>query len=269
MSDHDDKLSRRYRELARAEPPPAVDAAILSAATRAVRSRPRLNWAVPVSLAAVLVLGIGVALRMQLEQPGIETSAPAREQYAPKAVPPAPADVTTQPSAPQAARERVAPPAPAPKRKVAPEQEPMAHDKAVAAPSRAAPAAVAAPEAHPFADSIAPASPPPPAAPAQDMAPAARPARNAAAPTAAPATASAPAPEPAARAKSEAAAAGSTETRALMKSSVGDPAGELDRIARLRAEGRHAEADKALEEFRRRYPDFRIPEAEWERVKPR
>lgn len=34
----------------------------------------------------------------------------------------------------------------------------------------------------------------------------------------------------------------------------------LERIARLRAEGRHDEADKALAEFRKRNPDFRIPE---------
>lgn len=36
------------------------------------------------------------------------------------------------------------------------------------------------------------------------------------------------------------------------------PAQWLERIARLRAEGRHEEADKALAEFRKRYPDFRI-----------
>ena len=44
---------------------------------------------------------------------------------------------------------------------------------------------------------------------------------------------------------------------------------ELERIAQLRESGNHAEADRALEEFRRRYPDFRIPTAIWERVKPR
>jgi hypothetical protein len=33
----------------------------------------------------------------------------------------------------------------------------------------------------------------------------------------------------------------------------------LERVAKLRAEGRHEEADKALEEFRKRYPDFKIP----------
>jgi hypothetical protein len=44
---------------------------------------------------------------------------------------------------------------------------------------------------------------------------------------------------------------------------------ELERIAKLRADGRHDEADKALEEFRRKHPDYRIPEAVWERVRPR
>ena len=32
----------------------------------------------------------------------------------------------------------------------------------------------------------------------------------------------------------------------------------LERIAKLRGDGRHEEADKALAEFRRRYPDFKL-----------
>lgn len=44
---------------------------------------------------------------------------------------------------------------------------------------------------------------------------------------------------------------------------------ELERIARLRTEGRHDAADKALEAFRREHPQYRIPDAVWERVKPR
>ena len=37
------------------------------------------------------------------------------------------------------------------------------------------------------------------------------------------------------------------------------PEAWLERIARLRREGRHEEADKALAEFRQRHPDFKIP----------
>ena len=40
----------------------------------------------------------------------------------------------------------------------------------------------------------------------------------------------------------------------------------LERIARLRREGRHDEADQALAEFRKRHPDFRIPAETLERV---
>jgi hypothetical protein len=44
---------------------------------------------------------------------------------------------------------------------------------------------------------------------------------------------------------------------------------ELERIATLRRENKHVEADEALAKFRRENPDYRIPEAIWEQVKPR
>ena len=40
----------------------------------------------------------------------------------------------------------------------------------------------------------------------------------------------------------------------------------LERIARLREEGKHEDADRALAEFRKRYPDFRISEEMLRRV---
>jgi hypothetical protein len=40
----------------------------------------------------------------------------------------------------------------------------------------------------------------------------------------------------------------------------------LERIAKLRAEGKHDEADKALAEFRKRYPDFKISEETLKKV---
>jgi hypothetical protein len=49
----------------------------------------------------------------------------------------------------------------------------------------------------------------------------------------------------------------------------GDLERELERIAKLREEGLSADADKALEVFRRDHPAYRIPDAMWERVKPR
>lgn len=66
MTEHerDARVSAAYRGLGREEPPAGVDAAILSAARR-----PRRRWAVPVSIAAVVVLAVGVTLRVQLERP--------------------------------------------------------------------------------------------------------------------------------------------------------------------------------------------------------
>ncbi|OFZ87965.1 MAG: hypothetical protein A2W21_08775 [Betaproteobacteria bacterium RBG_16_66_20] len=47
------------------------------------------------------------------------------------------------------------------------------------------------------------------------------------------------------------------------------PERELERIAELRQQARHDEADKALAEFRKRHPDFRIPEEMRARVERR
>jgi TolA-binding protein len=38
------------------------------------------------------------------------------------------------------------------------------------------------------------------------------------------------------------------------------PERALERIVELRRQGRHDEADRALKEFRKRYPDYRIAE---------
>ena len=65
------------------------------------------------------------------------------------------------------------------------------------------------------------------------------------------------------------------KTEARQANAVGEAQGpdeitrDLDAIAKLRAENRNDEADKALEAFRRKHPDYRIPDAVWERVKPR
>lgn len=76
-----------------------------------------------------------------------------------------------------------------------------------------------------------------------------------------------PAATSAARLKAPAADAARPE--AGVSSEIVSAPRELERIARLRGEGRDSEADKALEEFRRDHPGYRIPEAMWERVRPR
>ena len=280
MTDSDDRIARRYRELAREEPPPALDAAILARARQATgdgpsfpapeetRVRPRFpRWAGPMSIAAVLVLGIGVSLRMQLEQPGIETSAPAIEpsqaseysmppgaESAPAPAPAVAADAARPATAPKAARQNRPDTAPVPKPFAdAPIHERSRSENATSQAIPAAPPASAfAPSPQPALDSLQAAPAQPPAAVRAQEAPAA--------------AQSAPL-----RAKREVALPDSAGARELRKSLAPetDPDRELERIARLREAGSHAQADAALAEFRRRRPDYRIPEGMWERVKPR
>jgi len=189
MSD-DPKVSQTYRELGAQEPPRALDDAILAAARRQtgfpVRPWTR-RWAVPLSLAAVVVLSVTVTLRIQHEQPGVEVPAPQARQAAP---------ATSAAPAPAAEAQ--------PRAKAARQQNP-------------APAAAAA----------------------------------------------------GAMARSEAGAA-VAQTQAQRAKVVTDtPERELERIAGLRHLGMHDEADKALAEFHKHFPDYVIPEEMRARVERR
>jgi hypothetical protein len=218
MTDPDDKLERAYRALAKEEPPAALDAAILAAARRSV-ARPSFarRWGVPVSIAAVLMLAIGVTLEMQHEKPGLEQIAPS-----PRGSPTRRGDSTSEGRGEDRAS--------------AARSTESRHDRNIQpfAAQRAAPA----PAAPPPAPAEAPAAPP---------------------------VAAQLAPQPKVTAKRESAASASAEAKAK----VHDPRADLERIAKLRAEGRDEEADRALEEFRKRFPGYRIDDATWARVKPR
>ena len=331
MTDADDNLRTRYRELGSPEPPAALDQAILASARRAVAPRASQRWAMPVSVAAVLVLAVGVTLRMQQEQPGIESavpneysapppapapepppSAPARELQSqspaapPPASEPAPAAKATAPIPPASQmRQRAADdaaPGPAPGAKLGAEAKVEAQAKVeaeakVEVKKEKADRNQADPK--PFADAVAPATTAPPmTAPPPGERPAfaekpQRMERSAASPalgrTAPPAVAAAPASPPAPVAQSEPAAkaesrrdlaADNDAQRGKRAAAAGAPADlakeaadpkekELQRIAQLRRDGRHAEADEALRIFRRDHPEYRIPDALWEQVKPR
>ena len=235
MTEHDDTVSRRYRELGGEEPPAALDAAILAASRRAVNARPGRHWAGPLSIAAVLLLGIGLSLRMQMEQPGLETSVPSSEPYIP---PPAPA------VAPATPRSEPIAPALAPTAKQVP---PLGRERSADTTAKrraSAPPAAEAPAASLSEPSAAPLS----------------------GPSAAAARSKFPPPD---GMREEAASSNAPELRTQPTTGEGERDRSLQRIARLRSEGRHAEADAALEEFRRRHPGYRIPEGMWEQVKPR
>jgi hypothetical protein len=185
MAEHerDPLVSSAYRGLGGEAPPAALDAAILAASRR----RPA-RWAVPVSIAAVVVLAVGVTLRVQLEEPRL--------------------------AEPVALAPRVLE-APAEEKKAA---------RVAAAPAAAAPAA---PQRRAMADSGARA-------------------------------------ELAERSKArDAIALGKIGT------TPETPEQWLERIARLRAAGQAREADESYAEFKRLYPDYRIPDEMRARIAPR
>lgn len=225
MSD-DPKLSQRYRELPREEPPRALDDAILAASRRAIEARPaplvaptgRRRWYVPLAAAAVITLAVAVTLHVERDRPGEEVDA-VGAMKAPEA-PPAPAPQASE--APKAAPEKPAP-------SLRKEQAPRRDERRAPQPFAGAPAADSV-------GSLSSAPPEPPATVTQG--------------------------------------ARMRRDRAEMaRSSVAQaPETELERIARLRAEGRHEEADRALAEFRKRYPDYRLSDemkAKVERPKER
>src|SRR5437764_543378 len=68
------------------------------------------------------------------------------------------------------------------------------------------------------------------------------------------------------RAEAPAAPAARQQMQARALAKAESPEQALERIAELRKQGRDEEADKALAEFRKRYPDFRISEEMLKRV---
>jgi hypothetical protein len=202
MSD-EKKISGRYRELPREEPPRALDDAILAASRRAVKGRNR--WYVPLAAAAVIVLAVAVTVHVERDQPGEEIVSAVEPK--PFAVEPPPPPALRSESR---MRENVA----------KAEQQARRKEKAAAAPS---------------------------APPAQDaMGALAKRADEAKAP-------------PGVRAaREELGIPGSAGPLPALAQAT--PEQRLQGIADLRRQGRHEDADKALAEFRRAYPQYRITE---------
>jgi hypothetical protein len=252
----DPDLSRRYRELGAEEPPRALDEAILAASRRAVDSRPaplvaptgRRRWYFPVAAAAIITLAVAVTVQVERQKPDDEffaTQAPAPKPVEEKVelalkeervLKSAPAQPKPAAPAPQAARSRGFTPEP----------------PATAAP----PPPAAPPPAQPGADAmrdLAKSSDAPAAAAAESARaePERRMQREAAGARGPVPQASSPAPAPAAKPAPD---LGSVAAVMLGAS----PELWLEQIAELRKQGKHDEADKALAEFRKRHPDYKL-----------
>jgi hypothetical protein len=282
MEERDPLLSQAYREAAHPEPSPALDARILAAARQAVARPVRrraawLNWAVPLSTTAVLVLGITLLFNIQREAPEAlreavpspASPAPARRESALSLPPTSPpgtrAESAAQPApAAKASRDADAaassgaargamkptPAGPASGPVPAPGAlPPLAPGQNAASAPAAESSAGAAPEPRPFPAPAAPALQAPPTPPAaglssQDSARMERPAPPAAA---------------FAREAAPAFSQGMGKLKAASPEREG-PEQWVESIRRLLREGRTDEARKSLEELRKHYPGYGLPE---------
>ena len=297
MSEIDPKLSRLYREASSESPPSGLDAAILAAARKRVakpqrRSQPwYLGWLAPASAIATLALGVSIALLVEREQGGngddtairenqLRPQSPLQPQTAPQSQTSSPPQVVPQPQtspqpqiAPQpqisppqqissqpqiAPRPQIAPPPQIPPQIPPQQQIPPPDNVTEAAKMKAADRAAPAAEKKEMPAAAAPAPAPPSAQafPAESRAKTAAPGTrresnvsgdsvggeqgNAAADAPAAAGRLAPLRQPAPRRSPEA---------------------WLEEIARLRREGRDKEAVEQLDEFRKIYPAYALPES--------
>jgi hypothetical protein len=245
------KVSHRYRELGAQEPPRALDDAILAAARQSARPWTK-RWAVPLSLAAVIVLSVTVTLRIQHERPGIESPAP-------KAAAPRAAESSAPLVESQLERKAEAQPESATRKNAKEVAKAAAADEVARArgeikerPTPSVAAAPAASEPKPFAADPSASST---SGRVEESRVAASGVTGKLAPQAGPVRALAK------RAEAQA------KVQALKDADA--PERELERIADLRRQEKHEEADRALAEFRKHYPEFRIPNAMLERIERR
>ena len=227
--ERDPKVSQRYRQLPGDEPSRELDQSILAAAHRSV-DRPhaplvvpagRHRWYYGLGAAAVLVLAIAVTMNVERQRPDTELA-----EAAPPAPPPARAE---QPKRDTTARQE---------RRPAYTPEPPPPTPAAPAPTESAP-----PSAGAMADAAGARSDAEPLAREEQAKENVQALKKEHA-----ATESAPA----------AAASRVTPVPTAAQYAALPPERELERIAELRRQGRGDEADKALAEFRKRYPNYVI-----------
>ena len=232
-------LSGHYREGSTEVPPAHLDAAVLAAARREVaRSRFRRNWHLPASIAAVLVIGVSLALMtVDIE----EDALPPVDRLAGIAA--------HQATAPELAMKQESEVRPAPRPALEREETRPSRERRVRGENEAdVPQKLAAGKAESAAGAPSVAAPAP--APALQQFEIAAPA------------------EPVGEQKSVLADAAHDRTSgALRKEAAPSSAVPLDaaeewlkNIQDLLRKGETARAREQLAEFRKRYPDYRVPE---------
>ncbi len=285
----DQRVLAAYRTASAAlDEAPSADtrAAILAAAARAAGSRPRPvgrpgRWRLPLAAAASVLAGtIALLIATQVEQP---TGSDARDAAA-EAVSASPPRAAPTVAAPASQAQVAAQPPPAVDPPATPPPSPGAPAAAKSGPSIAAGGGRRA--SPPEAASPAPPQPPPPVEAFPDAAapPSGAAAATAPEPSRGPAAGDSPAgagqskpapplpsqdtsgSAPAPAAGAPAAARSATEPRRDSAAEAATPwqasaESWIERIVKLRAEDRHAEADAELAALKARHPDVRPPAA--------
>lgn len=277
-AERDPRIERLYREAARNEPPARLDAAILAAARRELGAGPRplvsklRRWHVPISIAAVVVVSVSLVVLVREEQgeridevPVPAAAMPAEQRAAPPA-PPIPPEVAKETMQRQLAV------TPSPRRESRNDREAAAKSE-LAADSRPEPGppaiagagAVATPAGKPLPQPfLAAPSPTDEERAVRSEAEVATAGRTAGAP-------SAPGEPQAARLRADARGAaplaGAAETKAVEQDRPPvwqglerePPEKWLARIKEMKVQGRGADAQELLSEFKRRFPDYPLP----------
>ena len=236
------EVSERYRAVVQAEPPARLDAAVLAAARREVeRPRQHIRWHMPVSIAAMLVIGVSLVLLVRDNEPPLPSfDGPAAEEA--KLAKPAPPQLATnaQPR-PRADSQREA--RPSRERSARPDHEPFARDDAAAARENAVSGAAA---------------PPAPVPSAPDLA---GPAESGEREQPRIADSSGERSSKKAKAMADAASESHPSTEALRKGEAAVPARDwLRKIDDLLRDGKEVEARRQLLDFRKEYPHHPLPE---------
>jgi len=265
----DRELSGIYREAGAPEPPQRVDDAILAASRRAAGSGPRLmgsgfarRWGTPFALAATVVVTFTLALMVFERDSDLETmtseSPPADRPASVTRAEPQRADKLAKSSAAELQQAAPAPATPVPQaagRRDRAEQRPSENaassDRLGTGQPVFVPDAPRAPEALLKREKTMPA----PAAPASDAQRASE-LRQQAEPAQAPAAAS-----DAGGLRESASTVRSTGVMASrLAVSERTPEKWLEDIRKLKSQGKTTEAERELAAFRKRHPDYRLPE---------
>jgi hypothetical protein len=294
----DPRLDAAYRDAATDEPPAAIDERIRAAARRAVAAGPQsleararaeaqrswiARWRVPVSIAATVVVAVTLSYMVQDEtvkkapidglprstSPQAVAVAPVEDAKAPVPAAAQTPDLAQVERAAKVASQRGA--AADTKSANLLERDTTERPPSISAPARAdGPAAngMLAKEAErrqAAGELASPASPPPPQARIAPAETHATPAAAASAPPPAPMAKPAPArdlAEPAGRDRAFADRPGRMERGAASYSAEQKPRTPeewLEELRRLKAAGRTDELAKELVEFRKRFPDYKLP----------